>query len=184
MVVQSRRPVSKIAQAAHQFINWRGQEAEAKKNKNKQRDFISKHLVPDEDEIDIKDIHAGNPNDVPVDEEKGHRYFLFDSPKTIGDKTYSGLEYQRKVTGPYMDPDVVREYFDLFHDEALEAGIPEEEIYRRQDLWSKIYHPVTEHIIDFDVIYRLEQQGKITKAEVESLMTTNVTWSLTVKEDK
>lgn len=185
MVVQTRRPrgsVSKIAQAALQFLNWRDQEAAAKKSKNKERDVIIKYLVPDEDAIDPKDINAGNPNNVRIDEEKGHRYFDFDAPKNIAGKVYKGLEYQRKITGPYMDSDKLREYFDLFHDDALEAGIPEKEIYRRQDLWSKIYHPVTEYIVDFDVIYRLQQEGKITKAEVENLMTTSVTWSLGVKE--
>jgi hypothetical protein len=184
MVVQKRRnSVSKVAQAALQFLSWRDQEAAAKKSKNQERDVIIKYLVPDEGAIDPKDIKAGNPNNVPIDEEKGHRYFYFDKPVYGGPgKTIKGLEYQRKVTGPYMDPDAVREYFDLFHDEALEAGIPEEEIYRRQDLWSKIYHPVTEHIIDFDVVYRLQQEGKLTKAEVEGLMKTGVTWSLNVKE--
>ena len=183
MVVQSRRKsVSKVAQAALQFLNWRDQEAAAKKNKNLERDVITKYLVPDEDAIDPKDIKAGNPNNVPIDEEKGHRYFYFDKPVSTGGKTFAGLEYQRKITGPYMDPDAVREYFDLFHDDALEEGIPEEEIYRRQALWSKIYHPVTEWIVDFDAIYGLQQEGEITKAEVESLMKTGVTWSLNVKE--
>lgn len=181
MVVQTRRPgVSKVAQFALQFLSDKLAEAGFKKTKDKARDSIKNYLVPDEDAIDPHDVFAGNPNKVRIDPEKGHRYYDFPKPVVIDGKKFTALELQRKVTGPYMDIDEVRAYFCP---EDTDPPVSLKESNRRMALWMKIYHPVTEYIIDTDVVYALQQQGEISKAEVNALMKTSISWSLNAKDE-
>ncbi len=185
MVVQKRRiSVSKVAQAALSFIDFRSREHEYKGLKDKSRDAITDFLVPDKDKIKPDDVHAGNPNKVRVDEEKGHRYWDFESPVDIGGKIYESVELQRRISGPFMDLDKVREFFNPNTDDVDYGGLTEEEFLRRKALYKKVYHSVSEYIWDFDVIYRLQQEGKLSEEEVEALMTVDISWSLGVKEKR
>jgi hypothetical protein len=180
MVVQTRRPgVSKVAQFALQFLSDKLAEAGFKKTKDQARDSIKNYLVPDEDAIDSHDVFAGNPNKVRVDPEKGHRYYDFPKPVVIDGKKFTALELQRKVTGPYYDVDEIRAYFNPDPDET---SLKPAELNRRLELWREIYVPVTEYIVDTDVIARLQQQGRISKAEVNALMKTSISWSLNAKD--
>jgi len=90
-----------------------------------------------------------------------------EAKKLLAGRKVSALELQRKVTGPFMDLEKVEEFFK-----------------DKPDLFNKVYHKVSEYIWDFDVIYRLQQEGKLTEAEVQSLMSTNISWSLGVKEER
>lgn len=180
MVVQKRRSnVSKVAQAALSFIDFRSQERVAKGLKDKSRDVITDFLVPDTDKIKPNDVEAGNPNRARVDPEKGHRYYDFDAPVEIDGKKYDALELQRKVTGPFMDLEKLE---DFFSPDRWPEDLSEEEKARRADLYSKVFHPVKEWIWDFDVVYRLQQEGKISEKEVQNLMSIDISWSLNVKE--
>lgn len=178
MVVQRRQSsVAAVAQASTEFLKFWNAEAEAKSSKNKERDKISKYFVPDEKKIDAHDVNAGNPNKVEVDAETGHRYWRFDKPIQVGKKIITALQFQRKVVGPYMDLEAIEEWF------LRPKDVTPSEKKRRLALWNQVHHPVTEHVTDFDVIHRLQQRGELTQADLESFMTTSISWALyAVKE--
>ena len=105
---------------------------------------------------DIKKYIAENG-----EENGNHIDWLFPSPVTIGSATYRGLRNQGKPD-TFMDEDKARE--------LVEA----------KNLRDKVVREVTTEVWDWDELYVLNQQGLISDDEIDSLMTTEIKYSLVV----
>jgi hypothetical protein len=165
-----RNAVSLVQRNALLFLQQNSIAAAANKLKNTARDEIKSYTLPDEDKEEL------NPNNVRIDE-NGHRYYDFEEPVTIEGKTYTGLRNQRTVSS-FVDMDKVREFFDGTWQGDPDATLSEAEQARRADLKLRVYKPVTTWEYDFEELYRLNQQGLLTDAEIDMLTSTSVTWAL------
>ena len=92
-------------------------------------------------------------------DEKGSQYVELTTPLTVGDTTYKGFVRRRKVSTT-LDEDRVRQL-------AEEKGIT--------DL---IYRQVTITELDTDALYACQQEGRITEAELESCIRTEIKYAL------
>lgn len=92
------------------------------------------------------------------EDENGHRHADFE-PLTIGGKTYRGIAAQRRISAS----------IDLDKTEAL---------VRARDLYDVVFPPVTTRQFNEDALYAANQKGLITDAELDSLITENVTFAI------
>jgi hypothetical protein len=93
------------------------------------------------------------------EDENGHRHLDFDSPLTIGGKAWSGITAQRRISAS----------IDLDKVEAL---------VRARGLYDQVFPEVRIRQFKEDVLYILNQQGKITDAELDALITENVSFAI------
>ena len=104
----------------------------------------------------IKDYIAshGEPNGDHLD-------WLFDEPVTIGGETFLGMRRQAS-SDEYMDEELAQE------------------LVERKGLRDRVVREVTVEVWDYDELYVLNQEGLVTNAEIDSLMTTETKYSLVV----
>lgn len=171
---RARNSVSSAARAAHTFIFQRDIAQTANKAMKEARTGIQAFLLPDPENEEL------NPNSVRIDE-KGHRYYDFDAPVEINGVRYKGLRFQRGVSAN-ISLDKVREFFDCLHNGEPDPIWSKAERERRAELKKSVYKPVTTWEWDFEELYRLNQEGKLTDDELDSFTQTNITWSLNVEK--
>jgi len=88
------------------------------------------------------------------DGDKGHVRVMFPQPMVIGTTTYYGLEDRRIPGRTYMDEDEVRTFL---------AGKP-------AAVRSRVIRKVTTEVVDTDELYALNQEGKVSDDELDSLL--------------
>lgn len=147
-----RGGVPQIMRAAHQYLLYRDQEAAAKKLKDKAT------KAPGGGNL-IKDYIAENGEE----NSDGHVDFLFEEPLAIGSATYRGLRNQKTQPAPL-----------LVEDRA-------EVLLKELGLLARVAKEVTVTVWDWDELYVLNQQGKITDDQLDALFDTpDPTYSLVV----
>lgn len=98
------------------------------------------------------------------EDDRGHRHIDFEEPLTINGVTYTGL-VARKAVSPFLRTDDAQEWL-------AEHGLLEEvmvEIPARREP-------------DWEMVYILNQEGKIPDEVLDSLEDRTVTWSLLPEE--
>lgn len=94
---------------------------------------------------------------------EGHLDWVFDQPVTVAGTTYTGLRNQRSNPAPLLD------------EEDAEALLTE------LGLRDEVIQTVEVEVADWDKLYVLHQQGKITEEQLDSLFhTPEPSWSLVV----
>lgn len=171
---RARKSVAAIQRAALTFVKQGLAVSSATKEKNKARDEIKAFTLPDPDNEKL------NPNGVRIDE-NGHRYYDFEQIIEIDGNKYKGLCNQRNVSVD-VDMDKVREFFEGTHEGDPDPTLSQDEQVRRNTLKQRVYKPVTTWMWDFEELYRMNQQGLLSDEELDSLTTTNITWSLNAKK--
>jgi hypothetical protein len=148
-----RGSVSKVMQTAHQYLLYRSQENEAKRLKEK---VIAGAGGKGNT---IKDYVAEHGEETA----EGHIEWRFPEPLTIGGQTYAGFRNQRSQGEPLLDEDRTEKLL-------VELGLRDQ-----------IVREVTVEVWDWDMLYVLNQQGKITDEQLDSLFDeAEPSWSLTV----
>jgi len=87
-------------------------------------------------------------------DEKGHRYLYFKDPINVGGKKYAGVKRERRVS-------------TLFDEDTAE------QILTQRGLLEQCQRVVTTTVLDQDEIYVLNQEGKISDAELDSMFSEN-----------
>ena len=82
-------------------------------------------------------------------DERGHKTYSFPEPVVAGGKTFTGLKRERRVS------------------DRFDEDIAEEILTKKNLLAEALYQP--EPVIDQDAIYRLQQEGKISEAELDRM---------------
>lgn len=108
-------------------------------------------------------------HDVTVNDQ-GSLLVEFDEPLMLDGVTVTGLENVRKQS----------DELDLDKVDAWLESLPEGQ---RQELTKRLYKPVTDYVFQQDQLYRLQQEGVLSEAAMDSLFSTDITWALTVKTD-
>jgi len=90
-------------------------------------------------------------------DERGHKTYTFPEPLTIGGKTFTGLKRERRVS-------------DSFDEDVAETILTAKNL-----LAQALVQP--EPVIDQDAIYVLQQEGKITAAELDSMFVQTESWA-------
>lgn len=103
--------------------------------------------------------------DQGTEDDSGHKHLLFDEPLHVGGKTYTGLTARKTVT-PHLKVDEVWLWLE---DNKLLDEIMVEIPARREPDW--------------ELVYVLNQEGKIPDEVVDSWQEDKVTWALWPKED-
>lgn len=143
--------VPAIVRAAHSYLFYRSQEAEAKRQKelatsvagDKKRNLLREYISEN-----------GTPNGKDLD-------WVFDEPLTIEGSTYDGLRLQAKER-QLLDEDTAR---DLLASRGLTHRVRREVVTEE---W------------DWDELYTLNQEGKISDDELDSLTHTDTQFALVV----
>lgn len=96
-------------------------------------------------------------------DDKGSYTWRFDSPLVIGDAKYAGFRLQARQAAPYFDEDKARALIDSLGPEVTAAATHTEVIY------------------DFDHLFLLRQQGRVTGEDLDGVLVTPAReYSLTV----
>jgi hypothetical protein len=128
--------------AAHQYLFQRDIENKAAKAK------AQAVAVPGEKGGNLlKDYVAANGEETA----EGHLEWYFDEPVTIGDETYKGLRNQRKPGEPLLDEERA------------------EELLTKLGLRDEVIKEVTVEVADWQQLYVLNQEGKLTDEQLDSL---------------
>lgn len=102
--------------------------------------------------------------------ENGSQIIEFAEPVAVDGVKVTGLE-NRRTAVTELDLDKV---------DAWLEGLDEE---TRKAYAKKLYKPVTDYVFQPDALFALQQQGKITEDQLDSLMTTSESWALCVTKD-
>lgn len=87
-------------------------------------------------------------------DDKGNRTLFFDEPLTIGDKTYTGVQAQRKEPAQFVDED------------AAEALLKS----KGQRYYDAVFKRKVIRVFSEDDLYVLNQKGIVTDEELDSLL--------------
>lgn len=93
------------------------------------------------------------------EDENGSRWLDFDEPLTIEGKSYRGIQAQRRLSSS-IDLDAT------------------EELVRAKGLYNDVFPVVEVRQFHEDRLYAANQQGLISDAELDSLITENVTYAV------
>jgi hypothetical protein len=149
-------PVSDHTKAIHDFLYNRSVARAAGKLRDAARDVL-------------KPWFDSNPADVTVND-TGSKELEFDAPLLIDGVKYTGLVNVRKESS-VLDLDKLDNLFDTMDPEV------------RARLHARVMKTVTDIVVDPDELFAANQEGVITDAQLDSLFTTEVSWSLGVKQD-
>lgn len=147
--------LSPLGKSIHEFLYYRHEEAAAKRRKES---AYKPSKTAARDNIIVKAII----NNGELDESTGSYTWKFNDPMVIVNKEVTALTWQRS-TGYQINEDAAQE------------------LARAKGLVSKVTH--TETVWDYDEFYVLNQKGKITDDELDSLITESESWSLRVTEE-
>lgn len=93
------------------------------------------------------------------EDESGHRYLDFDDELTIEGKTYRGIVAQRRISSS-IDLDAT------------------EELAKSHGIYDDIFPIVQVREFNEDALYAANQRGIISDAELDALLTENVTYAV------
>jgi hypothetical protein len=93
------------------------------------------------------------------EDENGHRHMDFLEPLTVGGKTWKGIMAQRRISAS----------IDLDKVEAL---------VRAKGLYDEVFPEVRVRKFDEDKLYILNQRELITDAELDGLITENISFAI------
>lgn len=147
-----RGSVSRVMQTAHQYLYYRYEEAAAKRRKD------ATVKAPGGGNL-LKEYVAEHGEETP----EGHLEWRFSDPLNIGGEVYLGLRNQRSQGDPLLDEDRAEVLLK-------ELGLRDEVVRTEQvEVW------------DWDKLYVLNQQGKISDEQLDSLFDeAEPSWSLVV----
>lgn len=102
--------------------------------------------------------------------ENGSQIIEFPEPVAVDGVKVTGLE-NRRTAVTELDLDKVDEWLDSLDEETRKAH------------FKKLFKPVTDYVFQPDALFALQQQGKLTEAQMDAMMTTSVSWALCVTKD-
>lgn len=149
-MIQRKNPLTKVVMDAHRYLFLRSEVKPLNDEKNNLAKSLKKWLS----EKGVPEVDEDN-------NETGDQILEFDEPLNIGGERIRGLRRKRQVT----------EYVDT--DEA-------KKLLKEKDLISEVMHTETIEVWDWDELYRLNQEGKITDAELDAMKVKEESWSLVV----
>lgn len=152
-------PLQDIEKTFLEFVTYWRTATTAGRKRDKARDFIK----------DWFEKGGDGDHEITVNDQ-GSLLVEFDEPVTLDGMTVTGLENVRKQT----------DRLDLDKVDAWLESLPEAQ---RKELSGRLYKPVVDYVFQEDQLYRLQQEGVITEAGLDSLFTSDITWALTVKKD-
>lgn len=147
--------LSPLWTAIHTFLYYRHEEATAKRKKES---AYKPSKTAARDNLIVKAIIKNGE----LDESTGSYTWKFNDPMVIVNKEVTALTWQRS-TGYQINEDAAQE------------------LARAKGLVKQVTH--TETVWDYDEFYVLNQKGKITDDELDSLITESESWSLRVTEE-
>ena len=133
---------SALNEAVHGFLFNRAEQERTGKIRDKYRDALRDWLLADGRE-----------------DESGHRYLDFESPLTVGERTWSGICAQRRLSSSI----------------DLDAA---ESLCRELDIFDVVFPVVPVRQFDEDALYAANQRGLITDEQLDSLITENETFAI------
>lgn len=152
-------PLADIEKAFHDFIyNWRTATT-AGKSRDKARDLIKAWF----------DKGGDGEHEIAVNE-NGSLIVAFDEPVLVDGVRVTGLENRRTVTSE-LDLDKVDAWLD---------SLPKA---KRDELSKRLYKQVTDTVFDPDELFKLQQEGALSEAAMDSLFSTDVKFALCVTKD-
>lgn len=152
-------PIADIEKQFHLFItNWR-MATVAGKNRDKARDLVKAWF----------DKGGDAEHEIAVNE-NGSQILVFDEPVLVDGVRVTGLENRRT---PISELDL--ELVDAWLDSLPEA--------KREEYSKRLYREVTDTVFEPDELFKLQQEGALTEAAMDSLFSTDVKFALCVTKD-
>jgi hypothetical protein len=139
------RALSDLEKSAHEFLFNRDSAGRAGTIRDTARDILKGWLT-------LKNA-AGKMVNGEVDD-KGNRTLYFDEPLTIGEKTYTGVQAQRKEPAQFVDEDAAEKLLKSKGQKFYDA------VFKRQVI----------RVFSEDDLYVLNQRGIVTDEELDSLL--------------
>lgn len=172
MPARKRRSLEDISHVFQQFLYYRAQSSVAGKEQKKLGDKLK----------DYCRTHGVVQKDAEDQEISGNIEYVLDEPAYVGDKVFTGFELRKQQDDPVFSDEAA---LALATDKGLldDAGtriirLNERDFRGIAAVLSKISRGMTwdsfgaelSFDIDQNAFYRMYQQGKITEAEVDSLL--------------
>jgi len=152
-------PIRDIERHFHDFaFNWRTASA-AGKARDKARDHIKAWFAKGGD----------GKYEIAVNE-NGSQLIELDEPIEVDGVRITGLENRRTVTSE-LDLELV---------DAWLESLPED---KRLAYSARLYRQVTDTVFEPNELFKLQQEGALSEAAMDSLFTTSESWALCVTKD-
>ena len=153
---RSTTPKRPVMTQVMEYLNLRWQAAEANNRKKK---------LYDPAKADRSDIITALHKNAVEDETTGHLVWEFPSAIPVGEKSVTGLTYQKTEPDPELNTDAAEKLL-------ADLGLTDE-----ASSMQRVY--------DWGKLYVLNQEGKISDDQLDELFTIRgkTKWSLTVQED-
>lgn len=145
-------PPDELLRASHNLLFHRDEAKRAADVQKKARDLLHGWLT-------ARDANGKLVNGRT--DENGHRYYDFDEPLSINDKTYAGIQAQRKVSS-YIDTD------------AAEALLKS----KGGSAYDVVFKRVVIREFDEEALFALQQKGVISEAELDDLVVSDESFSI------
>jgi hypothetical protein len=133
-----RTAITDLTRHAQTYLFNRDQSSQIDKIKKRENTWLKKH-IDEEGKLDSK----------------GNRNIYFDTPLTIGNKTYYGMQQRRMAPAEYMDSEEVKE----FAENELDPAVRERVVYKKLI-----------EVIDTEELYVLVQEHEMTEEQLRALI--------------
>lgn len=152
-------PLVDIDKQIHTFIfNWRTATT-AGKARDKARDLVKEWFSK-----------GGDADHEIAVNENGSQVLTLDEPVLVDGVKVTGLENRRTVTSE-LDLDLVDAWL-----ESLPGA-------KREELAKRLFVEVTDTVFQPDELFKLQQEGVISEAVMDSMFTTDEKWALCITKD-